>query len=74
MYSHTWVEKMCESKVTVHYNAQEHKFKDVIQLIINDSSLTLVMIDGSRHEFKGFKKVAKIEGDFIKHVVLVVLE
>jgi hypothetical protein len=65
---------MCESKVIVRFGEEELSFDEVAQLVISDQSLTLVRIDGSSRTITGFRKVARLEANFVRHTVLVVLE
>jgi hypothetical protein len=65
---------MCESKVIVRFGEEEQSFDEVAQLVIGDQALTLVRIDGSSHSITGFRKVARLEANFVRHAVLVVLE
>uniref|UniRef100_A0A7C3SKT5 CooT family nickel-binding protein n=1 Tax=Thermofilum pendens TaxID=2269 RepID=A0A7C3SKT5_THEPE len=63
---------MCESKVIVRSGEGERSFEEVVELVAGDGVLTVVCLDGSRYKIPG--RIVRLEANFVKHSVLVVLE
>lgn len=65
---------MCESRVIVLFKGEERVYEEIACLVLEDRALTLVDINGKRHRVEGFTRALRVEADFLKHTVRVVLE
>ncbi|MEM0093948.1 MAG: CooT family nickel-binding protein [Thermofilum sp.] len=65
---------MCESKVIIRIGSDERTYEEVAYLGFEGGRITLIDIEGRKHVIEGFARVVRIDANFVKHTVQVVLE